>query len=134
MISFSADRHWPGSSLIEPAAIPCSDVQLHSAVGDTTDVMGRPPRCEFAVACAQSRQQIDEGGIASPQIVRNLPYPWIMRMCPPGATGRSVGLIRAGLLRVDQFATTTFDLDQVNEAVVQAAENAGPFMMTVIKP
>jgi D-arabinose 1-dehydrogenase-like Zn-dependent alcohol dehydrogenase len=73
----------------------------------------------------------------------DLPYPWIMRncitihgawMCPPDATSRMVGLIRAGLLRLDQFATTTFSLDQANEAVTHAAENAGPFKMTVITP
>jgi alcohol dehydrogenase len=55
-------------------------------------------------------------------------------MCPSDATSRMVGLIRAGLLRLDQFATTTFSLHQANEAVTHAAENAGPFKMTVIKP
>jgi alcohol dehydrogenase len=73
----------------------------------------------------------------------DLPYPWIMRngisihgawMYPPDAPGRLVKLIRAGLLRLDQFATTTFGLDQVNEAVVHAAENAAPFKLTVIRP
>jgi NADPH:quinone reductase-like Zn-dependent oxidoreductase len=72
-----------------------------------------------------------------------LPYPWIMRncitihgvwMCPPDATVKLVQLIRAGLLRLDQFATTRFSLDQANEAVVHAAEHAGPFQMTVIQP
>jgi Zn-dependent alcohol dehydrogenase len=55
-------------------------------------------------------------------------------MYPPDATGRLAGLIRAGLLRLNQFATKTFALDQVNEAVTHAAENAGQFKMTVIKP
>jgi D-arabinose 1-dehydrogenase-like Zn-dependent alcohol dehydrogenase len=72
-----------------------------------------------------------------------LPYPWIMRncitihgvwMCPPDATIKLVRLIRAGLLRLDQFATTSFDLDRANEAVSHAAENAGPFRLTVIRP
>ncbi len=72
-----------------------------------------------------------------------LPYPWIMRncitihgvwMCPPDATVKLVRLIRAGLLRLDQFATTSFDLDQVNDAVVHAAAHAGPFKMTVLRP
>ena len=72
-----------------------------------------------------------------------LPYPWIMRncitihgvwLCPPDATVRLVGLIRSGLLRLDQFETITFDLDHANEAVAHAAANAGPFKMTVIRP
>jgi alcohol dehydrogenase len=73
----------------------------------------------------------------------DLPYPWIMRNCisihgawmyPPDAPSRLVGLIRSGLLRLDHFAATSFDLDQANEAVVHAAENAGPFKLTVIRP
>lgn len=72
-----------------------------------------------------------------------LPYPWIMRscitihgvwMCPPDASMKLTQLIRAGLLRLDQFATTSFGLDQANEAVAHAAEHAGPFKMTVIRP
>jgi alcohol dehydrogenase len=72
-----------------------------------------------------------------------LPYPWIMRncitihgvwMCPPDATTKLVRLIRAGLLRLDQFATTSFDLDRANEAVSHAAQHAGRFRLTVIRP
>jgi NADPH:quinone reductase-like Zn-dependent oxidoreductase len=73
----------------------------------------------------------------------DLPYPWIMRSCitihgvwmyPPEATIRLVGLIRAGLLRLDHYEATTFDLDHANEAVAHAAANAGPFRATVIQP
>ena len=72
-----------------------------------------------------------------------LPYPWIMRNCitihgqwmyPPDATIRMVGLIRSGLLKLDDFDVTTFDLDNANEAVAHAAANSGPFKMTVIRP
>jgi NADPH:quinone reductase-like Zn-dependent oxidoreductase len=72
-----------------------------------------------------------------------LPYPWIMRSCisihgawmyPPDATVRLVGLIRAGLLRLDHYETTSFDLDHANDAVAHAAANAGSFKMTVIRP
>jgi NADPH:quinone reductase-like Zn-dependent oxidoreductase len=72
-----------------------------------------------------------------------LPYPWLMRSCitikgmwmyPPEATIRLVGLIRSGLLRLDSFEATTFDLDHTNDAVAHAAANAGPFRMTVIRP
>ena len=72
-----------------------------------------------------------------------LPYPWIMRnsitihgvwMYPPEATIRLVRLVRSGLLRLDNFDVTTFDLDNANEAVVHAAANSGPFKMTVIRP
>jgi len=72
-----------------------------------------------------------------------LPYPWIMRSCitihgvwmyPPEATRGLVGLIRSGLLPLDQFEPVDFDLDHANEAVAHAAANGGPFKMTVIRP
>ena len=73
----------------------------------------------------------------------DLPYPWIMRNCitvhgawmyPPDATVRLFGLIRSGLLDLNQFEATSFDLDHANEAVEHAAANGGPFKMTVITP
>ncbi len=72
-----------------------------------------------------------------------LPYPWIMRscitirgqwLCPPDAAVRMVGLIRSGLLELDNFEVTAFGLDHANEAVAHAAANARPFKMTVIRP
>jgi threonine dehydrogenase-like Zn-dependent dehydrogenase len=72
-----------------------------------------------------------------------LPYPWIMRNCitihgvwmyPPEATLGLVNLVRSGLLRLDHFDATTFDLDHANEAVAHAAANSGPFKMTAIRP
>jgi alcohol dehydrogenase len=73
----------------------------------------------------------------------DLPYPWLMRNCitlrgqwmyPPEATTLMVGLIRGGLVNLDHFDVTVFDLDQANQAVVHAAANSGPFKMTVIRP
>jgi NADPH:quinone reductase-like Zn-dependent oxidoreductase len=73
----------------------------------------------------------------------DLPYPWIMRSCitihgvwmyPPEAASSLIALIRSGLLALDQFETTLFDLDHANEAVTHAAQNGGPFKMTVILP
>ena len=72
-----------------------------------------------------------------------LPYPWIMRNCvsihgvwmyPPEATIRLVGLIRSGLLKLEHFEFTEFDLDDVNKAVEHAAANGGAFRMTVLRP
>jgi NADPH:quinone reductase-like Zn-dependent oxidoreductase len=72
-----------------------------------------------------------------------LAYPWIMRNCitihgvwmyPPDAAVRLAALIRAGLLRLEEFDVTTFGLDQVNEAVTHAARHAEPFKLTVIDP
>jgi NADPH:quinone reductase-like Zn-dependent oxidoreductase len=72
-----------------------------------------------------------------------LPYPWIMRNCitihgvwmyPPEAALGLIGLVRSGLLRLDHFAVTEFDLDHANEAVAHAAANGGPFKMTVLRP
>lgn len=72
-----------------------------------------------------------------------LPYPWIMRnnitlrgqwMYPPEAVIRLVGLVRAGLLRLDDFEVTAFPLDEANAAVAHAAANSAPFSMTVLRP
>lgn len=72
-----------------------------------------------------------------------LPYPWLMRNCisihgvwmyPPDAASRLIALVRAGLLRLDEYTTTEFDLDHANEAVAHAAANGGPFKLTVIRP
>jgi alcohol dehydrogenase len=37
-------------------------------------------------------------------------------------------------LRLDEYETTAFDLDHVNQAVEHAAANGGPFKLTVIRP
>ena len=72
-----------------------------------------------------------------------LPYPWIMRNCisihgvwmyPPDAASRLIAMVRAGLLRLEEYETMAFDLDHANDAVAHAAANAGPFKMTVIRP
>ncbi|WP_298245099.1 zinc-binding alcohol dehydrogenase family protein [uncultured Bradyrhizobium sp.] len=72
-----------------------------------------------------------------------LPYPWLMRNCisihgvwmyPPDAASRLIALVRAGLLRLEEYETTAFDLDHANEAVAHAAANGGPFKLTVIRP
>jgi alcohol dehydrogenase len=72
-----------------------------------------------------------------------LPYPWIMRNCisivgqwmyPPDAAVRMAGLIRGGLVKLDEFEVTTFALDDANAAVAHAAAHGGPFRMTVLKP
>jgi len=73
----------------------------------------------------------------------DLPYPWMMRNCitlrgqwmyPPHAAALMAGLIRSGLVNLDHFEVTAFDLDHANEAVGHAAANSGPFRMTVIQP
>ena len=53
---------------------------------------------------------------------------------PPAAIAGMVGLIRAGLLDLGQFAVTEMPLTAVNEAVTHAAAHAGPFRLTVLKP
>lgn len=72
-----------------------------------------------------------------------LPYNWIMRDCitihgvwmyPPDAATRLIAMVRSGLLRLDHYQATEFDLDHANEAVAHAAANAGAFKMTVIRP
>ncbi len=72
-----------------------------------------------------------------------LPYPWIMRnnitirgqwMFPRYACARLIGLVKSGLLSLEHFNVTEFDLDQSNQAVEYAAAHGGPFRITVIKP
>jgi alcohol dehydrogenase len=73
----------------------------------------------------------------------DLPYSWMMRNCitirgqwmyPPHATILMTGLIQAGLISLDQFHVTTFNLDDANAAVAHAAKDSGAFRMTVIQP
>jgi alcohol dehydrogenase len=71
-----------------------------------------------------------------------LPYAWLMRDCitvrgqwmySREAISRVVSLVRAGLLKLDA-EITSFSLDQVEDAVVHAAETGGPFKATVLCP
>ena len=71
-----------------------------------------------------------------------LPYPWIMRNCvtihgqwmyPTTAGPRLAALARAGVLNLGLYEISEFDLAHVNEAVVHAADNGGPFKMTVVR-
>jgi alcohol dehydrogenase len=71
------------------------------------------------------------GGITDEALA--LPYRWLMRNCitargqwmyPREATSRLINLGRAGLLRLDQFEATVFDLDHISEAVAHAAAAA----------
>jgi threonine dehydrogenase-like Zn-dependent dehydrogenase len=72
-----------------------------------------------------------------------LDYAWLMRSCitvhgqwmyPREAPVKMVGMVRSGLIRLQDITPTTFSLDQINEAVDHAAANAGPFKMTVVCP
>lgn len=73
----------------------------------------------------------------------SLPYPWIMRnlitvrgqwMYETAAIPGLVSLIRSGLLDLDHWAISAFPLAGANDAVVHAADNAGPFKLTVLEP
>ena len=72
-----------------------------------------------------------------------LPYSHLMRnsitvrgqyMYPRDAPARLVALIRSGLLSLDDFEVTGFELDRANEAVAHAATEGGPFRVTIIQP
>lgn len=72
-----------------------------------------------------------------------LPYPWIMRnsitirgqwMYKREAPARLIAMARSGLLSLDHFEITEFNLDDANEALDYAAEEKGCFKLTVIKP
>lgn len=72
-----------------------------------------------------------------------LDYAWLMRNCvtiigkwmyPPDAAPRMIALIRAGLVKLDDFEVRAFSLNEVNDAVAYAAVHSGPFKMTVVQP
>lgn len=72
-----------------------------------------------------------------------LPYGWLMRhnvtvrgqwMYPREAPARLAGLVRAGLLDLGAFETTTFALDDIAAALDHAEANGGPFRTTVVRP
>lgn len=72
-----------------------------------------------------------------------VPYGWLMRngvtlrgqwMYPRDAIGRMIGLVRAGLVKLDEVEVTRFALDDANAAIDHAAANAGPFKVTAICP
>ena len=71
-----------------------------------------------------------------------LPYPWIMRNCvtihgqwmyPTTAGPRLAAIAQASLLDLGKYEITEFALDNVNDAVIHAAEHGGPFKLTAIK-
>lgn len=80
------------------------------------------------------------GGIAADIA---LPYGWLMRnnvtvrgqwMYPRDAPARLAGLVRAGLLDLGLFETTTFALDDIAAALDFAEANGGAFRTTILRP
>jgi len=80
------------------------------------------------------------GGVANDI---NLPYAWLMRNCislrgqwmyAREAIPRLIGLVRAGILRLEEFDVTRFSFEEVNQAIDHAAAHAGPFRATVLTP
>ena len=72
-----------------------------------------------------------------------LPYPWIMRnniaihgqwMYPRDAAIRMAAMIRASLIDLAHYVVREFPLGSVNAAIAHAAETAGPFALTVLRP
>lgn len=71
-----------------------------------------------------------------------IPYAWLMRNCitlrgqwmvAREAIPRAIALVHGGLLALDADVTA-FPLEQANEAVAHAAETAGPFRATLLRP
>ena len=72
-----------------------------------------------------------------------LPYGHLMRnsitvrgqyMYPREVPGKLIGLIRSGLLSLNEFEVTSFELDRANDAVKHSTKEGGPFWLTVIQP
>jgi alcohol dehydrogenase len=72
-----------------------------------------------------------------------LPYPWFMLnnitvrgqwMYPRESARQLVALVRAGLLRLEEFTLTEFALDRANAAIDDAAAHAAPFRLTILCP
>lgn len=72
-----------------------------------------------------------------------VPYSWLMRnsvtvrgqwMYSRESITRLVALVRSGVLELDGSRVVTFGLDQVNDAILHAAQHAAPFEATVLCP
>jgi len=50
------------------------------------------------------------------------------------AVGRLIAVARAGLIDLNQFTVTEFDLECANDAVNHAAQTSAPFHLTVLGP
>ena len=55
-------------------------------------------------------------------------------MYPREAVPEMIRLVRSKLIDISQFNLAEFDLDRANDAVDHAANNAGPFHLTVLRP
>lgn len=111
--------------ILPPAASP---VQARTAVM-TVRAGGR-------VALMGGVGMLGDGGL-------DLPYPWLMRnnitirgqwMYPRAAPVSVIAMIRAGLIDLAHYEVTEFGLDDINVAIDHAAEAAGPFTATVLRP
>ncbi|HWD25614.1 MAG TPA: zinc-binding dehydrogenase [Rhizomicrobium sp.] len=72
-----------------------------------------------------------------------LNYNWIMHnnvalrgqwMYARGAVPKMVQMVRAGLIDLAKFDLKEFALDEANEAIMYAAEHAGPHALTALRP
>lgn len=72
-----------------------------------------------------------------------LPYDHLMRNCitvrgqfmySRNAPARLAALIRSGMLSLDHFEPVRFALDDIDAAIAHAADNSGPFRLTVVTP
>ncbi len=72
-----------------------------------------------------------------------IPYPWIMRnsitikgqwMYNRKASQQLIAIVKSGLLSLNLFKISEFNLEDINEAIAYAASEKGAFRLTVIKP
>jgi alcohol dehydrogenase len=72
-----------------------------------------------------------------------IPYHWLMRngitlkgqwMYSPKAVVQMINLINSGLINLNHFNIKEYQLHKIMDAVDHAAQNAGPFKLTVVKP
>lgn len=55
-------------------------------------------------------------------------------MYPREANAQIIAMVKAGLVKLDTFDYKEFSLDEANKAVEYAAEQGGPFRMSIIRP
>lgn len=148
-----AHRFGPRVRTVKLRGDPAGDtVRMMQAAGGPIDMVldmlspsaGTAPLRAAAMTVRESGRIVLMGGVGmlgGDDLA--LPYPWIMRnnitlrgqwMYPREATAGLVGLVRAGLLALDDFVVASFTLDDINEAVEHAATNSGAFRRTVVIP
>lgn len=132
-----------GTEEVDRAALLQAAPGPIDCVLDILPPAAQPAQVRAAMMAVRANGRVVLMGGLPDQPALDVPYSWLMRnsitlrgqwMYPREAAARMVGMIRAGLIDLRHYDAAAFPLERVNDAVVHAAANAGPFSMTLIEP